>query len=45
MTGIQYGLVTAAAVAAAKAGMPHLLAPYVAMIQHAAIVVAHAGGR
>jgi hypothetical protein len=40
---ISYGFITAAAVAAAKVGVPHLLAPYVAMIQHATAIISTAG--
>jgi hypothetical protein len=40
---VSYALITGAAVAAAKAGVPHLLAPYVAMIQHATALLAQRG--
>jgi hypothetical protein len=43
MNAVSYALITGAAVAAAKTGMPHLLAPYVAMLNHTAHMVAQVG--
>ena len=42
---VGYMVTTAAAVAAAKTGMPHIIQPYVDQIQHVANIISQIGGK
>ena len=42
---IGYAMTTAAAVTAAKVGVPHIIQPYIDQIQHAANIISQIGGK